>query len=164
MTRSRAPSRYEELVSGTGVVHDKPYLPGFRKLKRLIDSGFFGRILSVRGEFGYWVFEGDWQAAQRPSWNYRSEDGGGIVVDMSPHWRRAREPVRPGSRARLVQRLGECSGDRVHDRGRVVVGARLGSRRACTDGRWGRRDAWCVRGAVPRAVRVPSMVLGPDDH
>lgn len=69
-----------------GVVHDKLYLPGLRKLKRLIDSGFFGRILSVRGEFGYWVFEGDWQPAQRPSWNYRSEDGGGIVVDMFPHW------------------------------------------------------------------------------
>lgn len=70
----------------TGVVHDKLYLPGLQKLKRLIDSGFFGRILSVRGEFGYWVFEGDWQQAQRPSWNYRAEDGGGIIVDMFPHW------------------------------------------------------------------------------
>ncbi|WP_428965313.1 Gfo/Idh/MocA family protein [Micromonospora fluostatini] len=70
----------------TGVVQDKLFLPGLRKLKRLIDGGFFGRILSVRGEFGYWVFEGDWQPAQRPSWNYRSEDGGGIVVDMFPHW------------------------------------------------------------------------------
>jgi predicted dehydrogenase len=70
----------------TGVVHDKLYLPGLQKLKRLIDSGFFGRILSVRGEFGYWVFEGDWQPAQRPSWNYRTEDGGGIIVDMFPHW------------------------------------------------------------------------------
>src|SRR5690554_4637287 len=70
----------------TGVVHDKLYLPGLQKLKRLIDSGFFGEILSVRGEFGYWVFEGDWQPAQRPSWNYRSEDGGGIIVDMFPHW------------------------------------------------------------------------------
>jgi predicted dehydrogenase len=69
-----------------GVVHDKLYLPGLRKLKRLIDSGFFGRILSVRGEFGYWVFEGDGIPAQRPSWNYRSEDGGGIVLDMFPHW------------------------------------------------------------------------------
>src|SRR5207237_1100617 len=58
-----------------------------RKLRRLVDSGFFGRILSVRGEFGYWVFEGDWQAAQRPSWNYRAEDGGGIIVDMFAHWR-----------------------------------------------------------------------------
>ncbi|MEU7908017.1 Gfo/Idh/MocA family oxidoreductase [Actinoplanes sp. NPDC049118] len=69
-----------------GVVQDKLFLPGLRKLQRLIDGGFFGRILSVRGEFGYWVFEGDWQAAQRPSWNYRAADGGGIVVDMFPHW------------------------------------------------------------------------------
>lgn len=69
-----------------GVVHDKLYLPGFQKLRRLIESGFFGRILSVRGEFGYWVFEGDWQPAQRPSWNYRAEDGGGIVSDMFAHW------------------------------------------------------------------------------
>ncbi|WBB81028.1 Gfo/Idh/MocA family oxidoreductase [Micromonospora sp. WMMD882] len=70
----------------TGVVQDKLFLPGLRKLKRLVDGGFFGQILSVRGEFGYWVFEGDWQPAQRPSWNYRAEDGGGIVVDMFPHW------------------------------------------------------------------------------
>ncbi len=70
-----------------GVVQDKLWLPGFLKLKMLIDSGFFGRILSVRGEFGYWVFEGDWQAAQRPSWNYRKEDGGGIILDMLCHFR-----------------------------------------------------------------------------
>ncbi|ASO21958.1 putative dehydrogenase [Actinoalloteichus hoggarensis] len=70
----------------TGVVQDKLFLPGLMKLKRLVEGGFFGRILSVRGEFGYWVFEGDWQRAQRPSWNYRAEDGGGIVVDMFPHW------------------------------------------------------------------------------
>jgi predicted dehydrogenase len=69
-----------------GVVHDKLYLPGLRKLKRLIDSGYFGRILSVRGEFGYWVFEGDMIPAQRPSWNYREEDGGGITLDMYCHW------------------------------------------------------------------------------
>ncbi len=69
-----------------GVVHDKLFLPGLLKLRRLIDSGFFGRILSVRGEFGYWVFEGDWQPSQRPSWNYRAESGGGIVVDMFCHW------------------------------------------------------------------------------
>ncbi|HEV7935169.1 MAG TPA: Gfo/Idh/MocA family oxidoreductase [Actinomadura sp.] len=69
-----------------GVVQDKLFLPGLLKLKRLIDGGFFGRILSVRGEFGYWVFEGDWQEAQRPSWNYRVEDGGGIMLDMFPHW------------------------------------------------------------------------------
>ena len=70
-----------------GVVQDKLFLPGIRKLKRLVDSGFFGRILSVRGEFGYWVFEGDWQPAQRPSWNYRKKDGGGIILDMLCHWR-----------------------------------------------------------------------------
>ena len=70
-----------------GVVQDKLWLPGLLKLRRLIDSGFFGRILSVRGEFGYWVFEGDWQPAQRPSWNYRKEDDGGIIVDMLCHWR-----------------------------------------------------------------------------
>ncbi|WP_273653481.1 Gfo/Idh/MocA family protein [Cellulomonas fimi] len=69
-----------------GVVHDKLYLPGLVKLRRLVDEGFFGRILSLRGEFGYWVFEGDVQEAQRPSWNYRKEDGGGIVVDMFCHW------------------------------------------------------------------------------
>ncbi|MEU7898869.1 Gfo/Idh/MocA family oxidoreductase [Nonomuraea sp. NPDC049152] len=69
-----------------GVVQDKLFLPGLLKLKRLIDGGFFGRILSVRGEFGYWVFEGDWQSAQRPSWNYRAQDGGGIILDMFPHW------------------------------------------------------------------------------
>ncbi|MET7711476.1 Gfo/Idh/MocA family oxidoreductase [Streptomyces sp. NPDC005407] len=69
-----------------GVVQDKIFLPGMLKLKRLVVGGFFGQILSVRGEFGYWVFEGHWQEAQRPSWNYRAEDGGGIVVDMFPHW------------------------------------------------------------------------------
>jgi predicted dehydrogenase len=70
-----------------GVVQDKLFLPGIRKLKRLVDGGFFGRILSVRGEFGYWVFEGDGEPAQRPSWNYRKEDGGGIILDMFAHWR-----------------------------------------------------------------------------
>ena len=69
-----------------GVVQDKLFLPGLLKLKRLIDGGFFGRVLSVRGEFGYWVFEGDWQTAQRPSWNYRAQDGGGITLDMFAHW------------------------------------------------------------------------------
>jgi predicted dehydrogenase len=71
----------------TGVVQDKLFLPGLRKIRMLRDAGFFGRILSVRGEFGYWVFEGDWQQAQRPSWNYRKKDGGGIILDMLPHWR-----------------------------------------------------------------------------
>jgi predicted dehydrogenase len=70
-----------------GVVQDKLFLPGLRKLLMLRKAGFFGRILSVRGEFGYWVFEGDLQPAQRPSWNYRKADGGGVVLDMLPHWR-----------------------------------------------------------------------------
>ncbi|MDR6773177.1 Gfo/Idh/MocA family oxidoreductase [Azospirillum sp. BE72] len=70
-----------------GTVQDKLFLPGLEKLRMLRDSGFFGRMLSVRGEFGYWVFEGDWQPAQRPSWNYREEDGGGIILDMICHWR-----------------------------------------------------------------------------
>jgi predicted dehydrogenase len=69
-----------------GVVHDKLYLPGLVKLRRLVDEGFFGRILSLRGEFGYWVFDGETQPSQRPSWNYRDEDGGGITLDMFCHW------------------------------------------------------------------------------
>ena len=72
-----------------GVVQDKLFLPGVGKLKRLVDDGFFGRILSVRGEFGYWVFEGDagGPPPQRPSWNYRKADGGGVILDMFAHWR-----------------------------------------------------------------------------
>lgn len=70
-----------------GVVQDKLWLPGLVKVKRLIENGFFGEILSVRGEFGYWVFEGHTIPAQRPSWNYRKEDDGGIIVDMLCHWR-----------------------------------------------------------------------------
>ncbi|MBL7258214.1 Gfo/Idh/MocA family protein [Paractinoplanes lichenicola] len=76
-----------------GVVQDKLFLPGLQKLLRLVRGGFFGQILSVRGEFGYWVFEGDWQAAQRPSWNYRAADGGGITLDMFPHWHYVLEQI-----------------------------------------------------------------------
>ena len=70
-----------------GAVQDKLFLPGFLKLRMLREAGFFGRMLAVRGEFGYWVFEGDLVPAQRPSWNYRAEDGGGIILDMMCHWR-----------------------------------------------------------------------------
>jgi predicted dehydrogenase len=70
-----------------GVVQDKLWLPGMLKLKRLIENDFFGKVLSVRGDFGYWVFEGHTIPAQRPSWNYRKEDDGGIIVDMLCHWR-----------------------------------------------------------------------------
>ncbi len=69
-----------------GVVQDKLWLPGLLKLKYLLDTGFFGRVLSVRGEFGYWVFPGEHEKLQRPSWNYRKEDDGGIIVDMLCHW------------------------------------------------------------------------------
>jgi len=70
-----------------GAVQDKLFLPGLRKLDMLRRAGFFGKLLSVRIEFGYWVFEGDLQPIQRPSWNYRAEDGGGIILDMVCHWR-----------------------------------------------------------------------------
>jgi predicted dehydrogenase len=93
-----------------GVVQDKLFLPGIRKLKRLVDDGFFGRLLSVRGEFGYWVFDGESRRAQRPSWNYRKEDGGGIALDMLSHWRYLLEglfgPIRSVT-ARLVTHLDE---------------------------------------------------------
>jgi len=81
---------YREATSAgvkNGVVQDKLWLPGLLKLKYLLDSGFFGRILAVRGEFGYWVFDGLRQPCQRPSWNYRKEDGGSILIDMFCHWR-----------------------------------------------------------------------------
>ena len=99
-----------------GVVQDKLFLPGMRKLKRLVESGFFGKIHSVRGEFGYWVFEGDWQAAQRPSWNYRQQDGGGIIVDMFCHWRYVLDHIFGWVRA--VQCLGGTSiSERVYESG-----------------------------------------------
>jgi predicted dehydrogenase len=90
MNTEEAMELYELCKKGgvkNGVVQDKLWLPGIIKLKRLIQQGFFGKVLSVRGEFGYWVFEGDTIPAQRPSWNYRKEDGGGIIVDMLCHWR-----------------------------------------------------------------------------
>lgn len=76
-----------------GVVHDKLYLPGLIKLRRLVEEGFFGRILSMRGEFGYWVFEGEHQSAQRPSWNYRLSDGGSMTTDMYCHWNYVMEGI-----------------------------------------------------------------------
>jgi len=70
-----------------GVVQDKLWLPGLRKLKYLLDTDFFGDLVAVRGEFGYWVFDGKDQPCQRPSWNYRKSDGGGMMLDMFAHWR-----------------------------------------------------------------------------
>ncbi len=89
-TSAEALALYREAVAAgvkNGVVQDKLWLPGLLKLRHLIDAGFFGRILSVRGEFGYWVFTGRQDKLQRPSWNYRKEDDGGIIVDMLCHWR-----------------------------------------------------------------------------
>ncbi|MFD0535419.1 Gfo/Idh/MocA family protein [Actinomadura luteofluorescens] len=107
----------EEAGVKHGVVQDKLFLPGLLKLKRLVDGGFFGRILSVRGEFGYWVFEGDWQEAQRPSWNYRAEDGGGIILDMFCHWRYVLDGVI--APVRSVQALGATHiGERVDEHGK----------------------------------------------
>ncbi len=77
----------EDLGVKSGVVQDKLWLPGLVKLRRVIDSGFLGRIFAATGEFGYWVFDGAGVPAQRPSWNYRKEDGGGIIIDMLCHWR-----------------------------------------------------------------------------
>ncbi len=100
-----------------GVVQDKLFLPGLIKVKRLIESGFFGRILSVRGEFGYWVFEGDSIPAQRPSWNYRKEDDGGIIVDMLCHWRYVLDNI--FGQVRAVSCMGATHiPERVDERGR----------------------------------------------
>lgn len=84
----RLATECEEAGVRNGVVQDKLWLPGIRKLRMLRDQGFFGDILSVRGEFGYWVFSGadSDQPLQRPSWNYRKEDGGGMMIDMFCHW------------------------------------------------------------------------------
>ena len=89
-TCAEALALYKEVTAAglkNGVVQDKLWLPGLLKLKHLIDNGFFGKILSVRGEFGYWVFTGEYDKLQRPSWNYRKEEDGGIIVDMLCHWR-----------------------------------------------------------------------------
>jgi predicted dehydrogenase len=100
-----------------GVVQDKLWLPGIVKLKRLIQQGFFGKIISVRGEFGYWVFEGDTIPTQRPSWNYRKEDDGGIIVDMLCHWRYVLDNV--FGKVKAVSCLGATHIDeRVDENGR----------------------------------------------
>src|SRR5438270_2305044 len=70
-----------------GVVQDKLFLPGLKKLRKLYDANFFGRVLSVRLEFGWWVFDGELTPAQRPSWNYKKATGGGLILDMFAHWR-----------------------------------------------------------------------------
>jgi predicted dehydrogenase len=103
-----------------GVVQDKLWLPGIIKIKRLIQEGFFGKILSVRGEFGYWVFEGNSIGAQRPSWNYRKEDDGGIISDMLCHWRYVLDNV--FGKVKAVSCLGATHIDqRVDEQGRTYT-------------------------------------------
>jgi predicted dehydrogenase len=70
-----------------GVVQDKVFLPGFQKLRKLMAAGFFGRVHAVKLDFGWWVFDGEMHAAQRSSWNYKKAQGGGLILDMFPHWR-----------------------------------------------------------------------------
>ena len=99
-------------------MQDKLFLPGLRKRQMLRESGFFGRIFAVRGEFGYWVFEGDWgQPAQRPSWNYKKAEGGGIILDMLCHWRYVLDSL--FGRVTAVSRLGATHiPERVDETGR----------------------------------------------
>lgn len=101
-----------------GVVQDKLWLPGLLKIQRLIQNGFFGKILSIRGEFGYWVFEGDSIPANRPSWNYRKEDDGGIIVDMLCHWRYVLDNI--FGKVKAVSCLGATHIDeRVDENGKI---------------------------------------------
>lgn len=101
-----------------GIVTDKLFLPGLRKLARALRGGFFGRVLSVRCDFGYWVFEGDREPSQRPSWNYRREDGGGIVLDMFPHWQYVLEDLFGDIRSVLCRAVTHVP-ERVDEHGRT---------------------------------------------
>jgi predicted dehydrogenase len=99
-----------------GIVTDKLFLPGILKLGRAVRSGFFGRLLSVRCDFGYWVFEGQLEPSQRPSWNYRREDGGGMVLDMFPHWQYVLETLFGDVRSVLCRAVTHIP-ERVDERG-----------------------------------------------
>jgi predicted dehydrogenase len=79
--------RAERTGLKNGVVQDKLFLPGLTKLRKLYEADFFGRVLSIRLDFGWWVFDGTPYPAQRPSWNYRKATGGGMILDMFAHWR-----------------------------------------------------------------------------
>src|SRR6201997_2482284 len=132
-----------------GTVQDKLFLPGLKKLAFLRDSGFFGRMLSVRGEFGYWVFEGDWQEAQRPSWNYRAEDGGGIMADMFCHWRYVLDDI--FGPVRSVMALGATHiPQRVDENGKAYAATADDAAYAIFELDGGiiaqLNSSWCVRG------------------
>jgi predicted dehydrogenase len=146
-----------------GVVQDKLFLPGLLKLRRLVDSGFFGRILSVRGEFGYWVYEGPEPPAQRPSWNYRKEDGGGILADMLPHWRYVLDDL--FGAVRTVYTLGVTHiPERVDEAGRLYESTAEDAAYATFELEGGivaqLNSSWCVR--VDRDELVEFQVDGTD--
>ena len=146
-----------------GVVQDKLFLPGLRRLRRLIDGGFFGRILSVRGEFGYWVFEGPEPPGQRPSWNYRREDGGGIIVDMFPHWRYVLDDL--FGEVRAVTALGATHvPERVDEAGRTYAATAEDAAYGTFELEGGivvqLNSSWCTR--VDRAELFVLQVDGTD--
>jgi predicted dehydrogenase len=100
----------------TGAVEDKVNLPGLRKLARLADDGFFGRVTGFKLEFGWWVFDGNERPSQRPSWNYMKSGGGGMTSDMYPHWRYIIEDIL-GPIRRVVSAISTAQPERVDEQG-----------------------------------------------
>ena len=103
-----------------GAVEDKLFLPGFLKLRRVVESGFLGRVIGFQINFGWWVFDGIEAESQRPSWNYRKAGGGGLISDMHPHWRYIVEgTLGPIARVAALSWTGQTeradeAGDRFH--------------------------------------------------
>ncbi|HET7850713.1 MAG TPA: Gfo/Idh/MocA family oxidoreductase [Pseudolabrys sp.] len=101
----------------TGAVEDKVYLPGLQKIARLAGDGFFGRIVGFKLDFGWWVFDGIEAPSQRPSWNYHSSGGGGLTLDMYPHWRYVIEDI-VGRVRRIVTSASTAIGERADESGK----------------------------------------------
>ncbi len=97
-------------------VEDKQYLPGMAKLRALAQADFFGRVLGFRLEFGWWVFDGFDEPCQRPSWNYRKAAGGGLMLDMYPHFRYLIEGIL-GPIGRVVTSAAIAMPERVDEAG-----------------------------------------------
>lgn len=100
-----------------GVIQDKLFLPGFAKMMLLKRQGFFGRIVSARIDAGSWIFDGELQTCQRPSWNYRKADGGGLALDMMAHWRYMIEGL-AGPVARVAAQVSTALPSRIDEQGR----------------------------------------------
>jgi predicted dehydrogenase len=100
----------------TGAVEDKLFLPGFQKLAKLLQRGFFGHTIGFRLEFGWWVFDGTEVPCQRPSWNYQKAGGGGLVFDMYPHWRYVLEGLL-GPITRVVAAVNTGIRERIDEKG-----------------------------------------------